>query len=98
MEAGPRWPDGVIAIGRGVAGRVSVRRQNFFSTDLHDEDVVFVYLTSKFAARLQPQLQSQLRAGVRLVSISADLKDWQPAAIDDEHLIFLYHMPPKPNN
>jgi hypothetical protein len=82
----------------GVSDHVSVRCQNFFHADLRDADVIFVYLTSKFANRLQSQFRSQLRAGARIVSISADLKGWQPAAIDDEHLIFLYHMPPTPIN
>jgi SAM-dependent methyltransferase len=82
----------------GARGSVSIRREDFFKTDLEDADVVFAYLTSAHAARLQPLLDKQLRPGARVVAISADLKGWQPAAFDSEYLIFMYQMPAKPGN
>lgn len=80
----------------GVAGRVSIRCGSFYRADLGEADVVFVYVTPPHAARLVPLLARQLRAGARVVSIAADLPGWQPMAVDREHLIFLYHMPPEP--
>jgi hypothetical protein len=78
----------------GLAGRAQVRWKNFYGADLHDADVVFVYATSKEVLKLTPHLEQQLKAGARLISISADFPDWEPAAFDDRDLIFLYEMPP----
>ena len=80
----------------GASGRISIRCGSFYRADLSDADVVFVYVTPRHAARLRSLLAHQLRAGARVVSIAADLPGWQPAAVDREHLIFLYRMPPEP--
>ncbi|NOY99728.1 MAG: methyltransferase domain-containing protein [Chloroflexi bacterium] len=82
------------ALFSGSLSRVRVRRGNFFRADLRDADVVFAYLTSRHVLRLQPQLERQLRPGTRVVTISFDFPDWQPAAFDKKDLIFLYRMPP----
>ena len=63
--------------------------------ELKDADVVFAYMTSRQAARLRPCLESQLKPGARVVTISFDLEGWQPEDMDDRNLIFLYKMPPK---
>ncbi len=95
LHCGVAW---LSALLNGVSKSVSIRRGNFFKTSLEDADVVFAYLTSRHAARLQPLLEQQLRPGARVVTISADLKGWQPAAFDSEYLIFMYQMPAKPGN
>jgi SAM-dependent methyltransferase len=79
----------------GVGRRVSIRRGDLYRADVRDADVVFVYVTPPHAARLGPLLAPQLRPGARVVSVAADLPGWQPAAVDREHLLFLYHMPPR---
>ena len=56
--------------------------------------MVFAYMTSSQAPRLRPCLESQLKHGARVVTISFDLEGWQPEDIDDQNLIFLYKMPP----
>lgn len=79
----------------GVSRRVRVRRADFFKEDLSKADVVFVYATSSQASRLEKQLESQLRPGARVVTISFDFPDWEPADFDKRELIFLYRMPPQ---
>jgi len=59
-----------------------------------EADVVFAYLTSDQAPRLQKQFERQLKYGARVVTISFDLPGWQPEAFDRDDLIFLYKMPP----
>ncbi len=81
---------------RGSKPKVRVRLGNLFRTNLREADVVFTYMTSKQADRLRPLLEEQLRPGARVVTISFDLGDWQPTAFDNDELIFLYEMPPKP--
>ncbi len=82
------------ARGNGVGSRVRVKRADFYRVDLREADVVFVYLTSAQTPRLQARLEEQLRAGARVVAVSADFPDWQPSAFDSEDLIFVYRMPP----
>lgn len=82
----------------GLSNRVSVRCGNFYKIGLEDADVIFAYLTPDHATRLRPQLEKQLRPGARVVTISADMKGWEPTAFDSEDLVFLYHMPPKPGS
>jgi hypothetical protein len=82
----------------GVQHRVRVKRGDFFKADLSAADVVYIYATSSQAGRLAKQLESQLRPGARVVTISFDFPDWEPAGFDKHELIFLYKMPPKAGN
>jgi hypothetical protein len=61
---------------------------------LKDADVVFVYATSREIMRLAPHLETQMKNGARLVSISADFPEWEPQEFDTRELIFVYEMPP----
>jgi SAM-dependent methyltransferase len=79
----------------GLGQRVQVRLGNFYNADLKNADLVYVYATSRETARLAPRLKGQLRPGARVVSISADFATWQPAAFDEQGLIFIYQMPPQ---
>ncbi len=92
IEAGPvqcaaAW---VNALRNGVGSKVRVEAGNFFRSDVGDADVVFAYLTSKYAERLQQKLKRELKPGARVVTVSFDLPDWEPEFLDREHLIFLY--------
>ena len=78
----------------GSWGRVRTRCGNFYKADFRDADVVFVYLTSGQTTRLCPLLEAQLRPGTRVVSIAADIPNWQPVFIDRALLIFVYTMRP----
>ncbi len=81
-----------------VGSRVQLRWANFFKTDLREADVIFAYLTSSYAQRLEAVLQAQLKPGARVVTISFDLPDWEPADFDERDLIFLYRIPPTPGD
>ena len=80
---------------RGSRTRVRMRCGNFYKADISDADVVFVYATSFQTSSLLPLLERTLRPGVRVVSIAADFSGWVLKAVDREHLIFLYEMPPE---
>jgi ubiquinone/menaquinone biosynthesis C-methylase UbiE len=86
------------AAASGFGDRIQVRWANFYKADLRAADVVFVYATSKEVIRLAPHLEPQLKKGARLVSISADFTAWEPSAVDEHDLIFLYEMPPQQGN
>src|SRR4029450_12137123 len=100
IEVGPIqcaliWLRAVVS---GFGDQIQIRWANFYQADLHDADVIFVYATSKEVVKLVPHLEKQLKKGSRVVSISADFPEWEPAAFDDRNLIFVYEMPPKDGN
>ena len=85
-------------IANGLAQQVQVRWENFYKADLKDADVVFVYATSKEVMKLAPHLETQMKKGSRVVSISADFPEWEPTVLDEQDLIFIYEMPPTKGN
>lgn len=78
----------------GFGNKITLKWGNYFSADLKTADVVFIYATSREVARLAPHLSNQMKPGARVVSISADFPEWEPAVFDEEDLIFIYTMPP----
>lgn len=86
------------ATASGLGDKIDVKWSNFYSVNLQRADVVFVYATSKEVAKLAPHLIRQMKAGTRVVSISADFPEWEPSAFDNHDLIFVYEMPPTPGN
>jgi SAM-dependent methyltransferase len=89
------WLRGLLS---GVSNLVSIRWGNFYKMNLEEADVVFAYLTPDHAARIRSQLEKQLHPGARVVTISADIEGWEPAAFDSNDLIFLYQIPPTPGS
>jgi precorrin-6B methylase 2 len=81
-------------VARGLGHRVQVKWGNYYKADLREADVVFVYATSKEVLKLAPHLEQQMKRGARLVSISADFREWEPSSLDEQELIFIYEMPP----
>jgi precorrin-6B methylase 2 len=92
VEAGPvqRVVSRVNAILNGVSSRVRIEGGNFYKADLSGADVVFAYLTSHYAVPLQQKLETELKSGTRVVTVSFDLPGWEPAFFDREHLVYLY--------
>ena len=82
------------AVTSGLGKQIRVKWENYFKADLYDADVVFVYATSREIVKLAPHLEKQMKKGARLVSISADFREWEPSAFDEQNLIFVYDMPP----
>ncbi|MBV6450265.1 MAG: hypothetical protein MHPDNHAH_00988 [Anaerolineales bacterium] len=79
----------------GFGNKIQLKWGNFFTADLKDADVVFIYATSRQMPRLASHLANQLKIGARIVSISADFSEWEPSLFDEPNLIFIYEMPPK---
>ncbi len=94
IEAGPvqcavAW---VNALRNGVRSQVHIEVGDFYKSDVHKADVVYVYLTSRYAERLQEKLERELRRGARVVTVAFDLPGWQPVFFDRENLIYLYRI------
>lgn len=80
----------VNAILNGVRSKVRIEAGNFYHADLTKADVVFTYLTSTQAGRLQEKFEKELKAGARVITVSFSLPKWEPHNLDRENLIFLY--------
>ncbi|MEO5672182.1 MAG: methyltransferase domain-containing protein [Ramlibacter sp.] len=61
----------------GVAGRVTFREQDLFTTDLSVATVITMYLLQEVNMQLRPALLA-LRPGTRIVSHDWDMGDWLP--------------------
>ncbi len=80
----------VNALLNRVSLQVRIEAGDLYRADLSNADVVYAYLTSRYAARLQEKLGRELKSGARVVTVSFDLPGWQPVFFDRENLIFLY--------
>lgn len=78
------------ALWNGISSRVRIEAKNFYRANLDNADVVFAYLTSSEAGRLQEKLKRELKEGARVVTVAFNFPDWEPDHFDREHLIFLY--------
>ena len=78
------------ALWNGVRSKVRIEARNFYQADVSEADVVFAYLTSDQAGRLQEKLKKELKSGARIVTVSFNFPDWQHAHLDREDLLFLY--------
>jgi hypothetical protein len=86
------------AIAGGLRDQIQIKWADFYKADLRAADVVFVYMTSQEVTKLAPHLETQMKPGSRLVSISADFPEWEPSVFDNRELIFVYEMPPRRGN
>lgn len=82
----------------GIKDQATICWRNMYQCDFSAADIVFVYATSQYVNRLVPHLETQLRPGTRVVTISSSIDRWQPAGFDREQLVFLYRMPPIPSD
>lgn len=62
----------------GVADKVRFLNQDLFTTDIKEATVVTLYLLPSLNLRLIPKLNSELRAGTRIVSHAFDMGEIRP--------------------
>jgi ribosomal protein L11 methylase PrmA len=83
------WVSKILLKKNSVADKVKVLRKNFFTQNLKDADVVFVYLIPKTIEKLLPKFKKELKKGTRIVSfvyeVNLPLKEY-----DKENRIRLY--------
>jgi len=82
-------------IARGLDNRIRIQWGNFYRADVGEADVVYIYATFKEVIKIAPHLKRIMKKGSRVISISADIPDWEPDFFDEEDLLFGYTMPPK---
>ncbi|RJP48533.1 MAG: hypothetical protein C4557_12825 [Anaerolineaceae bacterium] len=94
IEAGPvqRVVSRVNALWNGVSSKVRIEAGDFYKSNLSDADIVFAYLTSDHGKRLGDKLKLELKPGARVVTVSFDLTEWQPAFFERNLLFFVYEI------
>jgi SAM-dependent methyltransferase len=69
----------------GVEKLVRFEEKDLFQADIHDANVVMLFLLNSVNLKLRPKLLRELKPGSRIVSNTFDMGDWKPdkeAAVD----------------
>jgi SAM-dependent methyltransferase len=62
----------------GVENRVRFEENDLFKTDIHEANVVTLFLLNSVNLKLRPKLLRELKPGTRIVSNTFDMGDWKP--------------------
>jgi len=62
----------------GVENLVRFEENDLFKTDIHDANVVMLFLLNSVNLKLRPKLLAELKPGTRVVSNTFDMGDWKP--------------------
>jgi SAM-dependent methyltransferase len=62
----------------GVEKLVRFEEKDLFQADIHDANVVTLFLLSSVNLKLRPKLLGELKPGTRIVSNTFDMGDWKP--------------------
>jgi tRNA A58 N-methylase Trm61 len=83
------WVSKILLKKNSVTDNVKILRKNFFTQNIKDANVIFVYLIPKTLEKLLPKFKKELKKGTRIVSfvyeINLSLKGY-----DKENKIRLY--------
>lgn len=76
----------------GVKGKVTIRRENLFKTDIRKATVVIVYLIPKTLNSLEKKFRKELKSGTRIVSYVYKIEYLPLIAEDKEHKVYVYEI------
>ena len=62
----------------GVEKLVRFEEKDLFQADIHDANVVMLFLLNSVNLKLRPKLLQELKPGTRIVSNTFDMGDWKP--------------------
>jgi ubiquinone/menaquinone biosynthesis C-methylase UbiE len=85
----------------GLEDRIKIIRGDLMQADLHDADVVTVYLMTAANENLRPHLERDLKKDARVVSYDYPIPGWNsvdeaetdPSRYGNRHTIYLYQVP-----
>jgi len=80
----------------GLVDRVKVVHGDLMQTDIHEADVVTLYLTTTANERIAPKLEKEMRPGTRIVSFCFRMPGWEPTKTLnlETRTLYLYTLPP----
>jgi ribosomal protein L11 methylase PrmA len=62
----------------GVEKLVRFEEKDLFQADIHEANVVMLFLLNSVNLKLRPKLLRELKPGTRIVSNTFDMGDWKP--------------------
>ncbi len=62
----------------GVTKLLQFQEKDLFKADIHDANVVMLFLLNSVNLKLRPKLLRELKPGTRIVSNTFDMGDWKP--------------------
>jgi len=84
----------------GLTDRVTIVNGDMFNVNLTSADVVFLYLTTSANEKFRTKLESELKAGVRVVSHDYEIIGWKAEKVESfcenpqlgypSHTLYLY--------
>lgn len=79
----------------GLIDRAKVIHGDLMQTDIHDADVVTLYLTTTANEKVAPKLEKELRPGTRIVSFCFRMPGWEPTKSMnlETRTLYLYTLP-----
>lgn len=77
--------------------KITVKRQDFFKTDITEATVIFVYLIPRALAALEKKFQKELRPGTRVISYTYPIPYLDQIAEDKTEHIFVYKISASPS-
>ncbi len=82
----------------GVTGSTKFVEANLFDADIHNANVVTLYLLPSVNLKLRPKLLRDLKPGTRIVSHSFDMGDWKPDKQEEVNgsMLYLWIVPANP--
>ncbi|KKQ96264.1 MAG: hypothetical protein UT20_C0014G0010 [Candidatus Levybacteria bacterium GW2011_GWA1_39_11] len=79
-----------------TSDRMTLKRENFFNSNISDATVVFVYLVPRVLEKLKPKLFKELKKGTRIISYKYKFEPDQNLELveqDEKNEIYLYKIP-----
>ena len=78
--------------------RIDLQKDDFFTVDLSDMDMVIFYLSGRHAIRLKDKLEAELKPGAVVVSNSFPVPGWTPRKVVKTNVfmelsVYIYVMP-----
>lgn len=84
----------------GLENRVKIVHSDIFKVNLSRADVIYMYLTTSANEKVKPKLETELKAGARVVSHDYEIRGWKAARVErfcenprlgyPTHTIYLY--------
>ena len=83
----------VRTLGSPYRGRIVTTWKNFWNADIHDADVLFVYLLPWRMERLANKLKKETKPGTIIVSNSFIFPKWKILRQDIKQHVYVFRMP-----
>lgn len=77
---------------------VHIYLKNFWNANIHDADVVFIYLLPWRMQQLKKKLLTELKPGARVVSNSFIFPDWNVLRSDENTHVYVFKVPKNTRN